>query len=152
MVPFTILWAGFAIFWEASVIASHAPLFFVLWGIPFVVIGLYMVAGRFAVASREAARTWYTLTDRRVMMLGGALRPRYVELDLLSLPAPQLDEGADGIGTITFGPAYPAARWLGASWPGARIGPMIVAVDDAGRVFRSIADARAAALAQVAAR
>lgn len=152
MIPFTVLWTAFSIFWEWSAIDSGAPLFFALWGVPFVLVGVYLVAGRFAVAWREATRTWYTVTDRRVMLLGGAWRPRYVELDLLSLPAPQLDEGGGGIGTITFGPAYPAARWLGPSWPGVRSAPAIIAVRDAGRVFRAIAEARASALAQVGAR
>jgi hypothetical protein len=149
MIPFTVLWCGFAIFWEWSAVSSRAPLFFALWGVPFVLVGLYMVAGRFLVAARDADRTWYALTDRRIMISGGAFRPRYTELDLVSLPAPELDEGGRGIGTITFGPVYPAVRMVGPSWPGVRMGPALIAIPEAGRVFRTIADARAAALGQI---
>ena len=150
LIPFTVLWCAFAIFWEVGVIAGGAPPRFVLWGVPFVLVGLYMVAGRFFVAAREANRTWYAVTDRRVMIERGAFRSRYTELDLVSLPAPELDEGARAIGTITFGPTYPGLRMVGPSWPGVRMGPALVAIEDAGRVFRTIADARAAALGQPA--
>src|SRR4051812_43942652 len=67
-IPFSLLWCGFAIFWEASAFRTNAPFYFRLWGIPFVLIGLYMVFGRFFAAAREAANTWYVVTNRRVLI------------------------------------------------------------------------------------
>ena len=46
-VPFSAMWLGFAIFWESSVFYTNAPLFFRLWGIPFILVGIYMLVGRF---------------------------------------------------------------------------------------------------------
>jgi hypothetical protein len=55
IVPFSLLWAGFSIFWQAGVLGywGNGPRngtiswFMVVWGIPLIVIGQYMVWGRF---------------------------------------------------------------------------------------------------------
>jgi hypothetical protein len=70
LIPFSILWCVFAIFWESSVIGGSAPFFFRLWGIPFVALGLYFVVGRFFYKSYRKRRTVYAITTRRAMVLG----------------------------------------------------------------------------------
>jgi hypothetical protein len=71
LVPFSILWGGFALFWETTVIASGAPPFFVLWGVPFVVLGLYFMFGRFVYKRRNKLRTAYGLTTDRALVAVG---------------------------------------------------------------------------------
>jgi PH (Pleckstrin Homology) domain-containing protein len=142
-IPFSVMWAGFAVFWEASVIAAGGPPFFVLWGIPFVLMGAYITVGRFVVAGREAQRTEYLLTDRRVVIRTGAFSTRTTELPLATMASVELEEGRDGIGSITFGPSLPFRGFFGPGWPGAgRYGPAFQAVRDANRVYRLINDAR----------
>jgi hypothetical protein len=145
---FSLVWLGFALFWEGGVLSIlNAPPFFAVWGAFFVATGLYIAVGRYWVALREADRTWYLVTDRRVAIRTGAFGPRTIELSLGSLPEPQLDEGRGGVGTITFGPISPYLTSLGAGWPGARGGaPAFIAIAEAARVFRLIDAARAAAL------
>jgi hypothetical protein len=145
LIPFSLLWGGFAIFWEIGVIQSR-PVFFWLWGIPFVFVGLYMIFGRIAVAIREARRTVYAITNRRVMIRTGAFTPTWTEMALDDLPSTTLSEGRGGIGTIAFGPVPPYSVPPG--WPTMGMGNRgnrFVAIPDASRVMAVIREAREAA-------
>ncbi len=101
------MWAGFAIFWNATVWMApfgngggDGPgLFFKLWGLPFLIVGLYLIVGRFFHDAYLRKRLVYAITDRRVMTLRGA---RFSSLDIARLPRLDLDEHRDGSGTIAF--------------------------------------------------
>jgi hypothetical protein len=147
LIPFSLLWGGFAIFWEVGVLGSGAGPFFALWGVPFVVIGLYLIFGRIYVARREAARTHYAVTNQRVVILTGLFGRRAIEMALTDLPPSQLDGGETGLGTITFGATTGGFR-SPPGWP--TMGsyapvPAFTSIRDAGRVYRIDQDAKAAA-------
>ena len=44
-IPFSILWGGFAIYWEWKVLTMDSPGFFVFCGIPFVLMSRYLARG-----------------------------------------------------------------------------------------------------------
>jgi hypothetical protein len=103
MIPFSLLWCGFAVFWEAMVIRIPVPWFFKLWGIPFIAVGLYMVVGRFAVDVFKRQKTAYGVTNERIIIISGLLLEAVESLNVRTLPAISLSESGDGTGTITLG-------------------------------------------------
>lgn len=120
VVPFSLLWAGFAFFWEGSVLSifltggrESGSWFAVLWGIPFVLIGLYLVFGRF-VAKRYAKRhTYYAVTDSRVISISTAFGRRVQSASIKRLPGLELSSRRDGSGTVTFGQSSAFAGMYG---------------------------------------
>jgi hypothetical protein len=112
LVPFSLMWGGFALFWESMVISSGAPLVMMLFGVPFVLIGIYLVAGRFVWDANVRARTRYAVTDRAAYVvvsgIGGSVR-RYAGPALAEVLVERKD---DGSGTLRFGPnAIVRGQW-----------------------------------------
>jgi hypothetical protein len=103
MIPFSLMWGGFALFWETSVIATGAPLPMVLFGIPFVLLGLYLIIGRFVQRAIANNRTWYALTDRRALLVYGSAGQQVRSVSLESVTDVSVNRRANGRGTVSFG-------------------------------------------------
>jgi len=119
MIPFSLFWAGFAVFWEVMAFRTGGPFFFRLFGLPFVAVGLYITVGRFLIDARRRARTSYVVTSNRVVIIGGTFTPETKSLLLTTLSDVTMTERPDDSGTITFGAMNPMmAMYVGMSWPG----------------------------------
>ena len=110
LIPFSLLWCGFAFFWEIMVIANGAPFFFALFGLPFICIGLYLVVGRFFWTAYIRKRTAYVITNKKIIRLRGQ---KIDILDGKTLPSIQVVVYKNGNGTIQFGqePFYYGRRY-----------------------------------------
>jgi hypothetical protein len=114
VIPFSLMWGGFAIFWLLGAsglwdIWQSKPthpfqIFGVIWGTPFVVVGQYMIWGRFFHQRWKRARTYYALTNRRALIVEHGFKGRKsssVFFENLSVTDKRVR--GDGIGSISFG-------------------------------------------------
>lgn len=118
-VPFSLMWGGFAIFWNYGVwtdfpnTGTADDWFFKLWGLPFLAVGLYLIVGRFFYDAWIRRHQLYAVTNQRVLILRGA--SKLTSRDIQSLPMFELTEHRDGTGTIVFDSEDVGYSWFGRS-------------------------------------
>ena len=125
------------------VLINGAPLFAVLWGIPFLLMGLYLIFGRFLVDARQRANTYYGLSNQRVIIVSGSRGSRCKSLDLKTLTDLSLVEQSDRSGTIFFDGTPNWGLWVeGWRWPGMPPLSRFELIDEARQVYEQIRDAQ----------
>lgn len=152
LIPFSLLWGGFAIFWEATALnigtkASEnahttVPDIFPLFGIPFVLIGLYFIFGRFFADAWIRSRLRYAVTNQRVLTLRKGMGSKFTAIALDKLPALTFTERSNGRGTIRFGEAAPMWGYSRSGFngwtPSSEATPQFINIPDVRRVFDQI--------------
>jgi hypothetical protein len=153
LIPFSVLWCAFAIVWEYLAVKQMldgGSIIWPLWGIPILVIGLYALFGRFIYKQMQRRRTFYAVTNRRVVALerrnrGDKIRATFID----SIPAVIKQVWRDGSGTVVFGTTatwyemYPSAtaEWMSGYWA-TRDSIAFFDVDDVAAVERLVNDLR----------
>ncbi len=150
LVPFTVLWGGFAVFWNVMAWRGHAPVFFRFWGIPFLLVGLYIIVGRFFVKRNRKRRLEYALTSSRAVICDsrGGVR----DVSLAHTPIGQIPSRDGRHLTVTFGTS--SNGWGGGFGAGrlpANSGLDVFGSNSAAPAFVDVADVAGlqAALAQI---
>jgi hypothetical protein len=140
LIPFSFLWGGFAVFWESTVLTQPNTGYFGLWGIPFVLVALYLIVGRFLLDAWMRAGTLYAVTNRRILISRSGPFAKFTALSLDRLPDASISENAGGRGTIRFGPAQTfGGRNSMSSWtPSLDPTPQFIAIENARSVFDQI--------------
>jgi hypothetical protein len=148
LIPFSLLWGGFAIVWEsiafvgaitASASAQGAGVgvaIFPLFGIPFVLAGLYLIVGRFFADAWVRSRITYALTDRRALVLRRMFGDRLSAVSLTHCPGLSLNlRGARG--DVDFEPSRTRFFRGGNAWmPSLDGATRFIGIEDAADVFR----------------
>lgn len=143
LIPFSIFWTVFSLIWMGGAYFTGASILFRLFGVPFVLIGLFLLFGRFFTDAHTRSRTCYGITNERILILGGLFNRQIKSLLLQSLTDVTLNERKDGIGTITFGPTWILANQGESASP--RTLPSFDLIPNAREVFRTIQEAQKAA-------
>jgi hypothetical protein len=71
LIPFSIVWAGFTIFWLINAVKTNAPIFAIAIGSTMALFGLYLCIGRFVVKARTKRLTRYWITSSRAVIRRG---------------------------------------------------------------------------------
>jgi hypothetical protein len=76
LIPFGLGWTGFSVFWEYNAIFQMPRHFgiapgvgFAIFGLPFLAVGLFLLAGRFFYQRYTRLRTGYAITTRRAIII-----------------------------------------------------------------------------------
>jgi hypothetical protein len=108
LIPFSILWGGFAIYWEIITFFSKdeagtgSPLIFIILGLPFAIFGVYTILGRFIYKAWSKRNTYYAITNKRIIVLDKA-KESFQTTDIRSIPSINRTMGPNGIGSVSFG-------------------------------------------------
>ena len=138
LIPFSLLWGGFALFWNIAVWrAPTDDISFKLFGLPFLVAGLYITVGRFAVDIAKRRSLRYRVTNQRILISSGRSTK---SLDIKRLPSLELVERSDSSGTIRFGAASSlfAGNAFGIWQPSMDPTPQFVRIQDVRSVYQII--------------
>jgi len=160
-IPFSLVWMGFAMtpMLALSIGMANAKeksryyltpgiLVALLFILPFFLAGIHIVAGRFFLDAAVRRKTFYLLTDRRVIVQKNYFGRQTVSLELTLLPAITLHEWKDNSGDIIFGTPTSMwavifkSNWNGKTWSAL---PGFYLVRDARQVHAKIRAAQAEA-------
>jgi len=145
-IPLSLFWGGGALLSEFLAV-SRGELFGSLFGVPFVLMGLYMMLGRFLVDARARARIFYAVTNRRVLVVTHLFMRNLTTVDLIETVQVSLEERSDGSGTISLGRPSDLRRGMdalvGASLMTDELGTAALRnIAGARQVFNAIRDAQ----------
>lgn len=150
----SLCWIGFA---AALIGGSNAPgilMIFPLFGLPFLGIGLYLVAGRLVVEAKRRRKTWYTLTTEQAFVAEDVLgRKGLKTYPIADMPPIELIDGRPGdviFGSVTHSapPRHPGSRKPRKRLAGSTVAAVgFFRIHDARKVWALLRDRRAALIA-----
>jgi hypothetical protein len=143
LIPFSLIWCG--IVFVAAGAALFGPKKDSAGGlliIPFLLVGLYVLLGRFFIDAMRRTNTTYALTSRRAIIVADFFGRKVQSINIQTIPEVSVTEKSDGSGTITFG-ATQLLNWGRQNlWTGGSSQPAFEMIEDVRRVSDLVEKAR----------
>lgn len=145
LIPFSIFWSGFVLIFVAVI--SKVGWFGVLFILPFVLLGVYFLVGRFIYKIWKRKNTFYAVTTRRVLILTTLFTRSLQAVFIDTIPTVH-KSARFGRGTITFGnrnfwSSLYANTGMGIfGWPYGKESPTFYDIKDVNKVFDLVNDLR----------
>lgn len=104
-VPFGLVFMTIPLVGVIAAVNEQGPesLFVLLFVTPFVLVGGFVAFGRFIVEKKQRAKTFYAITNERLLIRSGLWRTLLKSLDLVNLSDITFTEYGNGGGRITLG-------------------------------------------------
>ena len=99
---FGVVWLGFAVFW--TLMAWKSGTFMYVFGLPFLLVGVFLLIGRFFVDALKRKYTIYGITADRVIIKSGIFSKEIKSFSINNMTELTLNEKPDGSGSVYFGP------------------------------------------------
>lgn len=107
----SIILIGFAMILDYILMIYEAPFLFKVFGALLIILGIYFGIIRFSLDMLKRKRTFYCITDRRVLVISGR-KHKLKTLPLKNIDHLDKTEEKDGSGFIIFGSVNPLWPWL----------------------------------------
>ncbi|WP_433567053.1 hypothetical protein ACQP1O_18840 [Nocardia sp. CA-151230] len=139
MFPFGLVFCGLAVFFVISDVAEGASPLSLLWEGVFVIAGLYLLLGRFIVDAQRRARTFYGVSNRRIIIISRLFGYKVQTFNPRTLEHLSITERSGGDGTISFAAiSFFDPRWSTVLWIGASPLPAFEMIEHARSVYELI--------------
>ena len=135
LVPFSLFWCAGVFSGIYKNITSHKePSASSIFLLTFAAIGIHLLVGRFFVDAYQRSRTYYGVTNQRVLILSGIWTREVKTISLQNLNEFALRERSDGSGDIVFGSTNPMQA-MGQTGMGKNAIPAFALIDNVRQVY-----------------
>jgi hypothetical protein len=137
---FSILFCTVLVFMMRSVLV--VSVWFLPFFIPFILVGLLFLFGRYFIDAHLRKKTYYALSNKRIIIKSNAMYKKIRSVDLAALSKIEYEEERDRSGTIDLGIAYPTMPGRGGiSWfPNAKAYTSLYRILEVRVVYQKILD------------
>ncbi|MGW4090735.1 hypothetical protein [Nocardia sp. NPDC004750] len=139
ILPFSLFFCGFAVFFAISDVAEGASPLSLLWVGIFVLVGLYFLLGRLVVDAQRRAHTFYGVSNKRIIIISRFFGYKVQTFNPRTLEYLSLTERSGGSGTILFAAiSFLDRRWSTILLMGAGPLPAFEMIEHARSVYELI--------------